>query len=86
MISIITPIAYPLSVLPLFLQKISHLLPTTYGILTIRHFLIGEEMGFSLATSLFRLAILGVVWVGFGLFIFALVDKKTRREGTLGHY
>lgn len=75
-----------IAALALFLQKISHLLPTTYGILTIRHLLIGEEMGFSMATSLFRLAILGMVWVGFGLFIFALVDKKTRREGTLGHY
>ncbi|MDZ7262142.1 MAG: ABC transporter permease [candidate division KSB1 bacterium] len=86
LISIITPIAYPLSVLPVVMQKISHLLPTTYGILTIRHFLIGEEMGFSVTTSLMRLFILGIVWVGFGLLVFATVDKKTRRDGTLAHY
>ncbi|HID94856.1 MAG TPA: ABC transporter permease [Candidatus Latescibacteria bacterium] len=86
LISIITPIAYPISVLPLFLQKISKLLPTTYGILTVRHFLIGEEMGFSVGTSLARLFVLSMVWITFGLFIFSVVDRKTRMEGTLAHY
>ncbi len=85
-ISVVTPIAYPLAVLPIFLQKTAHFLPTTYGILTIRHFLIGEDMGFSVATSLLRLSLLCVGWAAFGLFVFSVVDRKTRREGTLGHY
>ena len=85
-ISVVTPIAYPLAVLPIFLRKASYFFPTTYGVLTIRHFLIGEDMGFSVGTSLFRLSLLCVAWAAFGLFIFSAVDKKTRREGTLGHY
>lgn len=85
-ISIVTPIAYPLAVLPVFLRKFSYFFPTTYGILTIRHFLIGEDMGFSVETSLLRLSLLCVGWAAFGLFIFSVVDRKTRREGTLGHY
>jgi ABC-2 type transport system permease protein len=85
-ISVVTPIAYPLAVLPIFLQKAAHFLPTTYGILTMRHFLIGEDMGFSVASSLLRLSLLCVGWAAFGVFIFSVVDRKTRREGTLGHY
>ncbi len=85
-VNVITPIAYPLAVLPLFLQKASLFIPTTYGIITLRHFLIGEKLPFSVATSFARLTILTVFWVAFGLLVFTIVDRKTRREGTLGHY
>jgi ABC-2 type transport system permease protein len=83
---VITPIAYPLAVLPLFMQKAALGVPTTYGILTARHFLLGEQMGFSVASSFLRLGILSVVWVAFGLVVFTLIDKYTRRSGTLSHY
>jgi ABC-2 type transport system permease protein len=86
LILVITPIAYPLAVLPVVMQKASLIFPTTYGILTTRHFLIGEKMNFSVGTSFLRLAILCVVWVLFGLIVFAFIDKSTRRSGTLAHY
>jgi ABC-2 type transport system permease protein len=86
LIMVITPIAYPLAVLPIFMQKAAMTLPTTYGILTVRHFLVGEKMGFSVASSFLRLAGLGVIWVAFGLIVFAFIDKKTRSSGTLAHY
>lgn len=85
-IGVVTPIAYPLMVLPLFLQKFSYFFPTTYGILVVRHFLIGEKMGFSLPAAVLRMLGLCVLWVAVGLFVFSVVDKKTRREGTLAHY
>jgi ABC-2 type transport system permease protein len=85
-ITVVTPVAYPLMVLPVFLQKFSYFFPTTYGILAVRHFLIGEKMGFSVPTAIFRMLGLCVIWVAVGLFVFATVDKKTRREGTLAHY
>jgi ABC-2 type transport system permease protein len=86
LIMIITPIAYPLAVLPVFMQKAAMALPTTYGILTVRHFLVGEKMGFSVGSAFLRLAILCVLWVVFGLIVFAFIDKRTRRSGTLAHY
>ncbi|MEW6686566.1 MAG: ABC transporter permease [Candidatus Edwardsbacteria bacterium] len=86
LISIVTPIAYPLAVFPEILQKIALSIPTTYGIMTVRHFLIGEKMGFSVLTGLARLLIIGIVWVAFGLSIFAIVDRKVRRDGTLAEY
>jgi ABC-2 type transport system permease protein len=83
---VLTPIAYPLAVLPLFMQKAALTVPTTYGILAARHFLLGERMDFTVADAFLRLGILSVVWVAFGLVVFAMIDKYTRRSGTLGHY
>ncbi|MEO0080468.1 MAG: ABC transporter permease [candidate division WOR-3 bacterium] len=83
---VITPIAYPLAVLPVVLQKAALAVPTTYGILTVRHFLLGERMAFSIADSFLRLALLCCIWVAFGLAIFTIIDRYTRRSGTLSHY
>ena len=85
-VMVITPIAYPLAVLPLFLQKAALVVPTTYGILGVRHFLLGEQMGFTVGTAFLRLALLCVAWVAFGLVIFGVVDRWSRRSGTLSHY
>uniref|UniRef100_A0A7C4CB51 Transport permease protein n=1 Tax=candidate division WOR-3 bacterium TaxID=2052148 RepID=A0A7C4CB51_UNCW3 len=83
---VLTPIAYPLAVLPLFMQRAALAVPTTYGIMTARHFLLGEAMPFSVGAAFGRLALLSVVWVAFGLITFTLIDKYTRRSGTLSHY
>ncbi|MEO0081787.1 MAG: ABC transporter permease [candidate division WOR-3 bacterium] len=83
---VLTPIAYPLAVLPVVMQKASLVVPTTYGILAARHFLLGETMPFTVADAFVRLAVLSVVWVAAGLVIFTLIDKYTRRSGTLSHY
>lgn len=83
---VITPIAYPLAVLPMFMQKAALAVPTTYGILTVRHFLLGEKMPFTVADAFLRVAVLCVVWVVFGLVVFTIIDKQTRRSGTLSHY
>jgi ABC-type polysaccharide/polyol phosphate export permease len=83
---VVTPIAYPLAVLPVFMQKAALAVPTTYGILAARHFLLGEQMGFSVGAAVLRVGVLCVVWVVFGLVTFALIDRYTRRSGTLSHY
>ena len=86
LLMLVTPIAYPLAVLPVFMQKAALAVPTTYGILAARHFLMGERMGFSVGTAFLRVAVLCVIWVVFGLVIFAAIDRSTRRSGTLSHY
>uniref|UniRef100_A0A7V3V096 Transport permease protein n=1 Tax=candidate division WOR-3 bacterium TaxID=2052148 RepID=A0A7V3V096_UNCW3 len=83
---VLTPIAYPLAVLPVFMQKLALFVPTTYGILTARHFLTGEQIDFTLTEALFRLGLLSLLWVAFGLAVFALIERQTRRAGTLSHY
>ncbi|MBU7027942.1 MAG: ABC transporter permease [Theionarchaea archaeon] len=86
LITIVTPIAYPLAVLPPLLQKLSKAMPTTYAITGIRHFLIAENMEFTLWSAYSRLIIIGVCWVVTGLLMFHIVDRKVRREGTLAEY
>lgn len=83
---VLTPIAYPLAVLPAFMQKMALFVPTTYGILTARHFLMGERIEFTLRDAFVRLGLLSLLWVGFGLVVFMLIDRWTRRSGTLSHY
>jgi hypothetical protein len=68
------------------MQKAALTVPTTYGILAARHFLLGEQMGFSVGTAFLRVAVLCVAWVVFGLIVFAIIDRYTRRSGTLSHY
>ncbi len=86
LINIITPIAYPLAILPVFLQKISLLLPTTYGVLGIRHFLIGENLSVSIPAIFLRLVLMLVLWIGFGLAVFLIMDHYGRRRGVLSQY
>ncbi len=83
---VITPIAYPLAVLPLFMQKASFFIPSTYGVLGVRHFLIGEKLPFSLLTLFLRLFFLCFLWIAFGILVFNIIDRYTRRQGTLSTY
>ena len=48
--------------------------------------LTGEQIGFTVGQAFLRVGILSVVWVAFGLVIFAVIDRYTRRSGTLSHY
>jgi ABC-2 type transport system permease protein len=83
---VVTPIAYPLAVLPFALRKVSMFLPTTYGIIGVRHFLLGEELAVSLPTIFLRLSIILVVWLTFGMIVFLMMDRYGRRKGSLSIY
>jgi ABC-2 type transport system permease protein len=83
---VITPIAYPLAILPIFLRKLSYFVPTTYGIIATRHFLLKENLNLPLSIIYFRLFLLTIIWILFGLTIFYLIDKRVRKSGTLHTY
>jgi ABC-2 type transport system permease protein len=86
LIVVVTPIAYPLAVLPFVLRKISMFLPTTYGIIGVRHFLLGEELVVSLPTIFLRLSLILVVWLTFGMLVFLIMDRFGRKRGSLSIY
>jgi len=83
---VITPIAYPLAILPIFLKKLSYFVPTTYGIIATRHFLLKENLDFPLSLIYFRLFLLTIIWLFFGLIVFYIIDKRVRKSGTLHTY
>ncbi len=86
LIVVVTPIAYPLAVLPFVLRKLSMFLPTTYGIIGVRHFLLGEELAITLPTIFLRLSLILVVWLTFGMIVFLVMDRYGRKRGSLSIY
>ena len=86
LITVVTPIAYPLAVLPIFLQKAALFLPTTYGIIGVRHFLLGEKLVISLPLIIFRLIVILVVWLAVGFALFIFMDRYGRKKGILSLY
>jgi ABC-2 type transport system permease protein len=82
-ITVITPIAYPLAVMPVVLRKAALYVPTTYGITGVRHFLMGENLPWGLWGTVFWLLLLGIFWVAVGLSIFYAFDRFARRRGLL---
>jgi ABC-2 type transport system permease protein len=83
---VVTPIAYPLAVLPAFLKNISLFLPTTYGVIGVRHLLLGETINYDLSTIFIRLGLILVVWVSFGMGVFLLMDRYGRKKGFVSLY
>ncbi len=84
--SILTPIAYPLAVMPVFLRKAALFFPTTYGVLGIRHFLLGENITFSYGSIMLRLTVIIFIWLFTGVLVFNIMDKFSRKKGFLSTY
>lgn len=84
--SILTPIAYPLAVMPVFLRKAALFFPTTYGVLGIRHFLLGENINFSYGSIMLRLTVIIFIWLFTGVLVFNIMDKFSRKKGFLSTY
>jgi ABC-2 type transport system permease protein len=86
LILVVTPIAYPLAVMPLVLRKVTMFLPTTYGVMGVRHLLLGETLNIGLGTIFLRLVVILIIWCVFGLGIFMLMDRFGRKKGILSSY
>ncbi len=90
---LISGIYYPVSVLPLWLQPLSYISPATY-VLSASRTLIGidetsgevREVGGSLSEvvpELMTLALMGLIMVPLGLWIFGKVEDWAKRSGKL---
>lgn len=86
LILVVTPIAYPLAVMPLVLRKVTLFLPTTYGVMGVRHLLLGETLNIGLGTIFLRLVVIVIIWCVFGLGIFMFMDRYGRKKGILSSY
>ncbi len=86
LILVVTPIAYPLAVMPLVLRKVTLFLPTTYGVMGVRHLLLGETLDIGLGTVFLRLVVILIIWCVSGLGIFMLMDRFGRKKGILSSY
>lgn len=78
-----TPIRYPVEVHPIT-RSISLLIPLTYALIALRGILMGIQFDFW-KNSLVLLGI-DIVIIPLGLYIFSVVERRTKRRGTLAHY
>lgn len=80
---ILSPVAYPLIVLPTVAQQASAIFPTAPALIGIRSFLIDSYQAEAFGNIFLHLIVLGVAWILFGVFVFRLTDKYVRKRGML---
>lgn len=83
---ILSPVTYPLIVLPSIAQQVSKTLPTAPALVGMRAFLI-ENYTYKAVSNIFlHLLALDMAWIAFGILIFYLADLHVRKRGSLGKY
>jgi ABC-2 type transport system permease protein len=82
-LTILSPVAYPLIVLPTLAQQASALLPTAPALIGMRSFLIENYQAEAFGNVFLHLLALGVVWILFGVLVFRLTDVYVRKRGML---
>lgn len=84
--TLLSGVFYPVSVLPSWLQGLSHVLPLTYALNAIRHAMLQGFSFFQLRYDIMVLAGFIVVLLPLALFSFRQAVKRAKIEGSLVHY
>ncbi|MBN1786547.1 MAG: ABC transporter permease [Candidatus Methanofastidiosa archaeon] len=84
--SLIVPMAYPLAVLPLPLQKVSLMLPMTRSVLSSRNVMILGESIFEQGGHIAVLLAYIVVAIPLGYMFYMYMEKKAKKKGVLHKY
>ena len=80
---LVSGVYYPITVLPPWLQYVSHISPVTYMLDGLRASIQnGKPLG-SLAFDMWPLLLCGVVSVPFGLYVFHVAERYAKRTGRL---
>jgi len=80
---ILSPVAYPLAVLPTVAQQASYIFPTAPALIGMRSFLIEHYQPEVAGNVFLHLLALGAAWILFGIFVFRLTDVYVRKRGML---
>ena len=80
---LISGVYYPISVLPGWMQLLAHLSPATYILTGIREVLLGHPTSQALTQALVPLAVIGLITVPLGIWLFASAEHFAKRTGRL---
>jgi len=83
---ILSPVAYPLVVLPTIAQQASAIFPTAPALVGMRAFLIENYTPEVVGNVFLHLLMLDAAWILFGIFVFHLTDIYVRKRGGLEKY
>ena len=81
--TILSPVAYPLAVLPTIAQQASYIFPTAPALDGMRSFLIANYQPEVVGNVFLYLLGLGAAWILFGIIVFRLTDGYVRKRGML---
>jgi ABC-2 type transport system permease protein len=80
---LVSGVYYPVSVLPGWVQALSHLSPATYILTGMRTQLLGTPSGTDLVGALVPLAIIGIITVPLGVWLFGRGEHYAKKTGRL---
>lgn len=83
---ILSPVAYPLIVLPTVAQQASAFFPTAPALIGMRTFLIEGYQAEAFGNVFLHLLVLGAAWILFGILVFRLTDVYVRKRGMLNKF
>ncbi|HEY5350501.1 MAG TPA: ABC transporter permease [Candidatus Lustribacter sp.] len=83
--SLLAGVLFPITVLPVWLQYCSWLLPTTHALHGIRGAVQGATFG-QLSPDMLWLGALSIVLFPFALWVFRCAVARAKQDGTLAHY
>lgn len=83
---ILSPVVYPLVVLPTIAQKASVIFPTGPALIGMRAFLLENYKLEVIGNIFLHLLALDMLWILFGIFVFHLTDVYVRKRGSLEKY
>jgi ABC-2 type transport system permease protein len=84
--AILSGVAFPITVLPVFLQPVAYALPTTYAIDLLRHYALGTRPLLEPVLEWVALAAFAVVTVVIGRDVFLRTEHRMRVRGTTGQH
>ncbi|MDY6971710.1 MAG: ABC transporter permease [Thermodesulfobacteriota bacterium] len=77
---------YPLSILPVWLQKVAFFVPMTHSLEALRLSLIGDPASYEIGGHLLALGLWAGIGLPLSLVLFRYAVDRARMMGTLGHY
>ncbi|MDI6840874.1 MAG: ABC transporter permease [bacterium] len=77
---------YPITILPIWLSKISILLPITHSLKAMRLILLKNYTLAGVSANIIYLTIFSAIMVPIGILSFRIATNKAKRDGTLTHF
>lgn len=84
--SVLGGMMYPISVLPVWLQRLARLIPVTYSLEGMRAAILGHASMRELVPSIAGLLIFAAIFVPLSFAIFSWALRRTKITGTLTHF
>ncbi len=77
---------FPITILPLWVQKISHLLPITYSLHGMRMAMLMGHSIKDIRQDIFALILFSIIFLPFSIFCFKFAIRKAKKAGSLIYY